>query len=341
MKGLKEFTKSGYEKASRTFRPGDLEVDMTGRSCMVTGANSGIGYCVALSIARAGGTVHLVCRNEERGLEARERIILESNNQSVYLHLCDLSNTKEVIRFCCEFKATGAPLDVLVHNAGCMVNTRTMNEDNLEVSFATNTLAMYVVTNQFAALLERSKDPRVVTVSSGGMLTVKLGLGNLNSTEGKFDALFVYALNKRQQLVIMRQWSKQYNSIHFSSMHPGWADTPAVRTSMPKFYWLMRHKLRTPQQGADTVHWLCVTARLREFPSGSFFQDREAVPEHLSPDTQSTDEEEQLFIQQLEEILQRFIPTHAPSHPPTGATPLLPTDTPGSDVIAGDQIPPQ
>ena len=337
MKGLKEYTRSGYLKASRTFLPGDLEVDMAERSCMVTGANSGIGYCVALSIARAGGTVHMVCRNEERGQEARERIVQESNNQNVYLHICDLSRTKDVVRFCSEFRATGYPLDVLVHNAGCMVNTRTMNEDNLEVNFATNTLAVYVITNQFVPLLEKSKDPRIVTVSSGGMLTVKLALGDLNATKGKFDGTFVYAQNKRQQLVMMRQWSKLYSSIHFSTMHPGWADTPVVQTSLPKFYWLMRNKLRTPQEGADTVYWLCVTTRLREFPSGTFFQDRQAVPEHLSADTQSTAEEEALLMQQLEEIQQRFIPTQTPSPPSAGATPLLSPETPATNVPPGGQ----
>ena len=337
MKGLKEYTKSGYEKASWTFQPEDLEVDMTGRSCMITGANSGIGYCAALSVARAGGTVHMVCRSQERGQEARESIIQESGNQSVYLHICDLSNTRDVVRFCSEFKATGSPLDVVVHNAGCMVNTSTTNGDNLEVNFATNTLAVYIITNQFLPLLEKSKDPRVVTVSSGGMLTVKLTLDDLNSTKGKFDGLFVYALNKRQQLVMMRQWSKQYTAVHFSSMHPGWADTPAMVNSMPTFHWLMRNKLRTPQQGADTLHWLCVTRRLREFPSGSFFQDRQVVSEHLSAGTQCTGEEEELLMQQLEEIQQRFLPTHTPSPPPVGATALLPSDANTADAPLDDQ----
>ena len=328
-KGLREFTRSGYDTASRNFTGGDLVADLKGRYYMVTGSNSGIGYCIALNVARAGGTVYMVCRNEQRGNAAREEIIRETNNQNVYLFVCDLSRTKDVLCFCSEFSGAASPLDVLVHNAGCMVNTRTLNDDNMEVNFATNTLALYIMTLQLVPILDRSSDPRVVTVSSGGMLTVKLETENLNSTKGKFDGTFVYAQNKRQQLVIMRHFARKFVNIHFSTMHPGWADTPAVQTSMPKFHFLMRSKLRTPQQGADTAHWLAVTPRIREFPTGSFFQDRVVVPEHISPGTHSTEAEEQRLMDQLEEILLRYLPKQ--TSPPAGATPLLSQEVTGAD----------
>ena len=328
-KGLREFTRSGYDTASRNFVVGDLLEDLKGRYFMVTGSNSGIGYCIAFNIARSGGTVYMVCRNEQRGNTAREEIIRETNNQNVHLFVCDLSRTRDVLRFCSEFSGAASPLDVLIHNAGCMVNTRTMNDDNIEVNFATNTLALYVMTLQLVPILDRSSDPRVVTVSSGGMLTMKLETENLNSTKGKFDGMFVYAQNKRQQLVIMRHFARKFVNIHFSTMHPGWANTPVVQTSLPKFYFLMHSKLRTPQQGADTAHWLAVTPRIREFPTGSFFQDRAVVPEHINTGTHSTEAEEERLMNQLEEIVQRYLPKQTP--PPTGATPLLSQEATGAD----------
>lgn len=328
MKGMKEFTRGGYEKASKAFQAGDIDTDMTGRSCLVTGANSGIGYCVALNLARAGATVHMVCRNEQRGVEARQRIMDATGSQKVHLHICDLSQTRDVLRFCSEFVGTGTPLDVLVHNAGCMVHTRTTNEDDLEVNFATNTLAPYFITNQFIPLLEKSQDPRVIFVSSGGMYTVKLVPDDFNSARlHKFDGTFVYAENKRQQVVMNRSFAKLYPSIHFSAMHPGWADTPAVESAMPTFHKLLRSKLRTPDQGADTAHWLCVTRRIREFPSGSFFLDRQVMPEHLNSGTHSTGEEEEVLIRGLQELQQRFL---SPAPPPvsSGATPNPVPQTP-------------
>ncbi|XP_028342028.1 dehydrogenase/reductase SDR family member 12-like, partial [Physeter macrocephalus] len=80
-KGLREYTKSGYESASKDFIPDDLEVQVPGRAFMVTGGNSGIGKATAFEIAKRGGTVHLVCRDQTRAEGARGEIIRESGNQ--------------------------------------------------------------------------------------------------------------------------------------------------------------------------------------------------------------------------------------------------------------------
>ncbi|EPY84887.1 hypothetical protein CB1_000435014 [Camelus ferus] len=80
-KGLREYTKSGYESASKDFVPDDLEVQVPGRSFLVTGGNSGIGKATAIEIAKRGGTVHLVCRDQNRAEGARGEIIRESGNR--------------------------------------------------------------------------------------------------------------------------------------------------------------------------------------------------------------------------------------------------------------------
>ncbi|XP_026518348.2 dehydrogenase/reductase SDR family member 12-like, partial [Terrapene carolina triunguis] len=81
LKGLREYTRSGYDSASKRFVPADLEVNVTGRSFMITGANSGIGKATATEIAKRGGTLHLVCRNKERAEEAKREITTETGNQ--------------------------------------------------------------------------------------------------------------------------------------------------------------------------------------------------------------------------------------------------------------------
>ena len=86
--------------------------------------------------------------------------------------------------------------------------------------------------------------PRVITVSSGGMLTNKLDANDLQFERKPFDGTMVYAQNKRQQIVMAEKWAMKYPEIQFSTMHPGWADTPAVRNSMPSFYEKMKDKLR-------------------------------------------------------------------------------------------------
>nr|XP_009941130.1 PREDICTED: dehydrogenase/reductase SDR family member 12 [Opisthocomus hoazin] len=298
--------KSGHESASRRFNPADVEVDVAGRSFLVTGANSGIGKATAKEIARRGGTIHLVCRNKERAEVSKGEIVTETGNQNIFLHIVDISNPKEIWKFAEKFK-NEHKLNVLINNAGCMVNNRELTEDGLEKNFATNTLGTYILTTALLPLLEKEADARVVTVSSGGMLVQKLNISDLQSENGTFDGTMVYAQNKRQQVVMTEQWAKAHRNIHFSVMHPGWADTPAVRSSMPDFYQKMKNILRTEAQGADTVVWLAVSSEATKLPSGLFFQDRQPVPTHLPlASTRSLPEDEEKLMEVLEEFSQKF-----------------------------------
>ncbi|NXR92090.1 DHR12 reductase, partial [Hypocryptadius cinnamomeus] len=304
VKGLREYTRGGYESASKHFNPADVEVDVAGRSFLVTGANSGIGKATAKEIARRGGTVHLVCRNRERAEVAKEEIVTETGNQNIFLHIVDLSNPKEIWKFAEKFQNEHK---LNINNAGCMVNNRELTEDGLEKNFATNTLGTYIMTTALVPLLEKAADARVITVSSGGMLVQKLNVSDLQSESGPFDGTMVYAQNKRQQVVLTEQWAKAHRNIHFSVMHPGWADTPAVRSSMPDFYERMKSSLRTEAQGADTVLWLAVSAEATKLPSGLFFQDRQPVATHLPlAYTYSPPEDEEKLVEMLEEFSQKF-----------------------------------
>ena len=100
------------------------------------------------------------------------------------------------------------------------------------MNFATNTLGTYLLTTSLLPLLEKSDQPRVVTVSSGGMLVQKLDVDDLQFQKmSKYDGTMAYAQNKRQQVEMTEIWAAKHLEIHWSVMHPGWADTPAVRTS--------------------------------------------------------------------------------------------------------------
>ncbi|XP_063882769.1 dehydrogenase/reductase SDR family member 12-like [Scylla paramamosain] len=307
LKGLKEYTSSGYARASRSFVEGDLQVDCAGRHYMITGANSGIGKCIALEVARRGGTVHLVCRNPTTAEEARKEISEASSNENIFVHILDLSDSKGVHSFAAKFSSTNEALHGLVNNAGCMVNTRELNEAGLEKNFATNTLGTYILTTRLLPLLAKTEKSRVVTVSSGGMLVQKLDVGDLQFEKmNPFDGTMAYAQNKRQQVVMTEQWAAQHPEVHFSVMHPGWADTPAVRTSMPEFHAKMKDRLRTPEQGADTAVWLTISPAALQQPSGLFFQDRQAVASHLPlACTRSDTKDGQQLMAILEELAQK------------------------------------
>lgn len=311
-KGMGEYTRSGYETASKLFRPADLEVDLKEKSIMVTGANSGIGKVCALEVAKRGATVHMVCRSEERGQAAQKEIITATNNNNVILHIVDMGVPKQVFQFAKTFAENNSSLNILMNNAGCMINERTMVEDGqLEANFATNTLGTYILTKTLMPLITKSEKPRIFVVSSGGMLTHKLDWQDLNHENmKKFDGTMVYAQNKRQQVVMVEHWAKKFPNIYFATMHPGWSDTPAVQNSMPSFREKMINKLRTPEQGADTMVWACCYKDLETneaYPNGCFLQDRAAVSKHLPLAwTKNTEEDENKLMAKLDELYKKF-----------------------------------
>lgn len=308
LKGMQEYTRSGYESAAKRFNPTDLEVNLSGRSFMITGANSGIGKATAQEIANRGGTVHMVCRNQGRADTAKDEIVEKSKNQDIHVHIVDMSNMRQVWEFAENFSQNNT-LHVLINNAGCMINQRELTDEGLEKNFATNTLGTYILTKALIPLLKKATDPRVVTVSSGGMLTQKLDVENLQFEKGTFDGTMAYAQNKRQQVILTERWAAQHKEIHFSSMHPGWADTPAVQTSMPSFHAKMQSRLRSEAMGADTVVWLAVSAAAPKQKSGLFFQDRTAVSTHLPlAASRSSPQDEEKLINVLEELAQKFKP---------------------------------
>ncbi|KAJ3595606.1 hypothetical protein NHX12_004909 [Muraenolepis orangiensis] len=316
LKGMKEYTRDGYDAASKSFIVEDLSVSHVGRSFMVTGANSGIGKETAAAIAKKGGTVHMVCRNKDKAEMARADIIRESGNTEVHIHILDLSETTQVWEFAETFQRQYPTLNVLINNAGCMINKREKNSIGLEKNFATNTLGVYILTQSLMPLLQKSRDPRVITVSSGGMLVQQLRAHNLQSKGGFYRGPKVYAQNKRQQVVLTEHWAKTQPVIHFSAMHPGWVDTPAVSSTMPQFRQMMGERLRSAAQGADTVVWLALSRGAPSTPSGSFFQDRKAVPTHLPMAwTNSSAKDVAKFLVKLETLAQEARPQPADPQP--------------------------
>ncbi|NP_001364859.1 dehydrogenase/reductase SDR family member 12 isoform 6 [Homo sapiens] len=188
---------------------------------------------------------------------------------------------------------------------------------------------VYILTTGLIPVLEKEHDPRVkglgscssvqglgmrsvswsiqITVSSGGMLVQKLNTNDLQSERTPFDGTMVYAQNKRQQVVLTERWAQGHPAIHFSSMHPGWADTPGVRQAMPGFHARFGDRLRSEAQGADTMLWLALSSAAAAQPSGRFFQDRKPVSTHLPLATASSSPaEEEKLIEILEQLAQTF-----------------------------------
>ncbi len=292
------YTSLGYRIRSRGWTASELP-SLGGRVVMVTGATSGLGLAAAEGFARLGATVWLAVRSEARGERARAAVVARSGNHDVHVGLGDLSDLQSVRRFAERFTAQVERLDVLVNNAGVLPARREISRDGFELTFATNVLGPFLLTNLLLPLLERSAPARIVNVSSGGMYTQRIRVDDLQSERGEFDGTTAYARAKRAQVILTEMWAKrlQRRGVVVHSMHPGWADTPGVASSLPRFYKLSRPLLRTPQQGADTIVWLAAADEPGHC-TGLFWHDRQPRPTHLLPWTRETQpEREQLWAQ--------------------------------------------
>ena len=276
------FDRSGFSRHARSFSDSDLEIDLAGRVCLVTGANSGIGYETSLALAQRGASVWMLCRDRARGERALAQVRRQSRSRRVQLALLDVSDLDAVREFAAGFAEPR--VDVLVHNAGVLPDQRLASAQDHEVTLATHVYGPWLLTQALLPRLRASADARVVFVSSGGMYTQKLDLADGEWRRRTYDGVKAYAQTKRMQVVLAELLAAdcQHDRITVSSMHPGWADTPAVRSSLPRFWAALQGRLRTPAQAADTVIWLAGSGAARG-RSGRFWFDRKPRSTHLLP----------------------------------------------------------
>jgi NAD(P)-dependent dehydrogenase (short-subunit alcohol dehydrogenase family) len=284
------FDRTGYRRHAASFRPEDLDVDLSGRTAVVTGANSGIGRATARSLAARGADVVLLCRSAERGRPALDALRQETGSRRLRLVTVDVAETASLRRAVEAIPAR--QVHVLVNNAAVLPDEREETSEGLERTFATNVLGPHRLTRLLEPRLRAAGEARVVNVSSGGMYARRLSLEDWDWRRRPFDGVSAYADAKRALVVLTELWAERLRAtgVTVNAMHPGWADTPAVRTSLPRFRRAMAARLRTPEEGADTVVWMCVCPRLfRE--TGRFYFDREPRTTHLLPWTRESGED--------------------------------------------------
>lgn len=284
IKGEASFGKAGFNKASAHFKASDFPESLAGTNVLVTGANAGLGRSTATDLAQRGATVHLLCRNEARGREAMEDIRRSTRNENVHLHVVDVSSATDVEAFAAKWEATGDKVDVLVLNAGVLLNKREETPAGVETTLATTINQSFLLTGLMMPALARSdrKPARIIHVASGGQYTMALDLADPQAKGArKYDGPQQYAVAKRAQVMLAEMWAERVKGagIVVNSMHPGWAETPGVTTSLGDFAERKKGKLRTSEEGADTIIWLAgAKPGSGATETGKFFFDRAPQP---------------------------------------------------------------
>ena len=252
---------------------------------LVTGSTDGIGKATALELASRGAKVLLHGRNPEKGQMVLEEIRSRTGNNQLELFIADLSSQKQVRRLAAEVRESQDQLHVLINNAGTFSSQRQLTEDGLEMTFAVNHLAPFLLTHELLDLLKESAPSRIVTVASIAHWNAKVDWNNLQG-ERWYDGFQAYALSKLGNILftyaLARRLQAQGTRVTANCLHPGVTRTKLLRAGFGDY------PGATPEEGARTSVYLASSPDV-ENVSGLYFENRR--PARSSP--QSYDKEVQ------------------------------------------------
>ncbi len=209
--------------------------DQAGRTAIITGANTGIGYETARALALKGAAVVLACRDTKKAEAAAARIAAEKPAGSVSVMALDLSDLESVRAFAEEFSRGHDRLDVLVNNAGVMVPPKSTTKQGFELQFGTNHLGHFALSAHLLPLLQRTAGSRVVVVSSGVHHMGRIEFDDLHFERRGYDAMAAYSQSKLANLLFALELQRRITAAGASTVvtaaHPGWTATDLQRTA--------------------------------------------------------------------------------------------------------------
>ncbi|MUV86822.1 SDR family NAD(P)-dependent oxidoreductase [Natronomonas sp. CBA1123] len=201
--------------------------ELSGRTVVVTGANSGLGLEATRAFARKGAHVVMACRNVESAEDAREEIREEVPGASLTVEALDLADLDSVRAFA-ETAIDLGRIDVLCNNAGVMAIPRSETADGFETQFGVNHLGHFALTGLLLDSLRAAPDPRVVTQSSGIHTNGRIDFEDLHGTDD-YDKWGAYAQSKLANLLFAYELDRRYDELTSVGCHPGYAATNLQR----------------------------------------------------------------------------------------------------------------
>lgn len=201
--------------------------DIRGKTVLITGATSGIGFEAARELARRGARVVMVGRDPARTAEAAARVAAQAPVRTdVSYLLCDFSSFADIRRLADEFRARHDRLDVLVNNAGGVNKTRRLSREGIEMTFAVNHLGYFLLTTLLTDLLVKSAPARVVSVASVGHRSGTLDFDDLGFEQG-YGIMRAYSRSKLANVLFSNELARRLaeTGVTSNSMHPGAVST--------------------------------------------------------------------------------------------------------------------
>ena len=249
---------------------------MQGKTCMVTGANSGIGKATALGLAQMGANVVMVARDRARGEVAQNEVKAKSGNNSVDLLVADLSSQQSIRQLVENFKQHYKQLYVLINNAGVFMLTRRETVDGLEITFAVNYLAPFLLTNLLLDVLKASAPARIVNVSSEAHENGYIKMDDLQAKKN-YRSFRAYGQSKLALVMFTYELARrlQGTGVTANCLHPGFVATNigqsgVVPVARPVAKFVLSFLGISPEEGAKTSIYLATSTDVEDV-TGKYF----------------------------------------------------------------------
>jgi NAD(P)-dependent dehydrogenase (short-subunit alcohol dehydrogenase family) len=251
---------------------------MQDQNILITGATAGIGLETAKSLAKKGANIYIVARTIEKAKIAVEEIKEQSGNNSIHFFVADLSSQKDVRKLAAEIKAKLNTLDVLINNAGATFQHFQLSEDNIEMSFATNHLSYFLLTNLLLDLIKKSSPSRIVIVGSDSHYRGTIDFNDLNMTRN-YNGLKAYERSKLGNVLFTMELAERLkgSGVTINALHPGRVKTDIGSKNSGLLYkigWTFFKIFSSIsiEKGAETSIYLASSEEVKDI-SGKYFAE--------------------------------------------------------------------
>ncbi|NBW98877.1 SDR family oxidoreductase [bacterium] len=302
-----------------------LSTDLSGKTYLVTGGNSGIGLATIEQLAKQGARVILACRRSDEGKKAIAQLQKKNLSGSVEFMKLDLADLESIRQFSGAFLKTHSKLDGLINNAGVMNTPLTRTKNGFELQIGVNHLGHYLLTELLLPVLTASAPSRIVNLSSCyhdramGREGV-INFDDLNFNQRKYDGWTSYAQSKLANLLHAKHLAKRLSGtgVLSVSVHPGWVRTNLFRSTMPQWFQnIFRPLFRMsgmlePWEGAQSTLYALLAPEVLNhngafFSQTGFYRERKATKGGwplISPNPHAHDDE---MARRLDEVSRQLV----------------------------------
>jgi NAD(P)-dependent dehydrogenase (short-subunit alcohol dehydrogenase family) len=267
---------------------------MNNKLCIITGANSGIGFETTKALAEKGAYIVMVCRNEDKAEAARKQIIEETSNQGIDIVLCDFAIQAEIRKAAEEIIKTYNKIDVLINNHGFLASEKEETVDGLEMTFAVNHIGYFLFTNLLLDHIKAAESGRIISVASEAHRAGEFDPENIQLDEN-FSPWKAYGNSKLFNIMFTKELARRIadTNVTANSLHPGVVASNFAQSGswiMKTLFTIGKPFFVSPKKGAATSIYLATSDDIKDV-NGAYFRNKKvATPRKTARDEEAAKE---------------------------------------------------